>query len=55
MEFFVLTFGWMLALVLALGWWLSTKYDAHERELVGFVNQLQARVAQLESQLVKRE
>lgn len=47
--FFACT-GWTLALVLALGWWLSKRYDDQQRQLVEGINQVAFRVAQLEKQ-----
>ena len=36
--------GWVFAAVVALGWWLTSRYDTHEREIVSAVNQLGQRV-----------
>lgn len=38
--------GWSTALVCAACWWLTSRADAHERELVNGLNQLHARLEQ---------
>ena len=30
--------GWVIAGILGLGWWLTSKYDAREREIVNAIN-----------------
>lgn len=43
--------GWILAGGCALGWWLTLRYDAHEREIVTALQQIAARVAQIEQRM----